>query len=358
MKWIRKDIANLKEYKENNSPYKIKLDANEGENLFFDNLYGLKMDFLNNINRYPDSNAEELREEVGNYIGIDKANIVAGNGSSEMIELVMKTFIDNGDKILSFVPTFSMYNIFSKIYGAEFIGIEGQVPCIKGDKIRDDFSVNIDILIEKAKEINPKLILVCNPNNPTGYLISKDEIKRLLDNTDSLVVVDEAYIEFAEGSMIDEIENYENLIVLKTLSKALGLAGIRLGYMVSNMEIINWVNKVKSPYNLNTLSQAFGLMALKKKNLIPAYVEKIKKEREKLYKQLKEIGLKVYPSSTNFIFFYSSMDDLSGKLQEKGILIRKFSGDLEGYYRVTIGNEYENEEFLKSLKGIVGYEKR
>lgn len=351
MKWIRDDIKTLKEYKENNSPYRIKLDANEGENLFFKDLSDISMEFLNSINRYPDSKAEKLRNKIGEYIRVSADNIIAGNGSSEMIELVMKTFIESGDKILSFVPTFSMYNIFSKIYGAEFIGIEtkGQVPCL----IRENFSLDIDILIEKASEINPKLILVCNPNNPTGYLISKDEILKLLENTNSLVVVDEAYIEFADGSMIDEIENYENLIVLRTLSKALGLAGIRLGYMVSNVEIINWVNKVKSPYNLNALTQAFGIKALKNKNIISDYVKKVKTRRDSLYSELEKLGVKVYPSSTNFILFYSEIDDLVEKLQGKGILIRKFSGDLEGYYRVTVGDENENMEFIKSLKEIL-----
>lgn len=356
MKWIRKDIIDLQEYKENKRPCRIKLDANEGENIFFKDLKGIDMEFLKEINRYPDSDAERFKEEIGEYVGVDVENIITGNGSSEMIELVMKTFIEGGDKILSFVPTFSMYGIFSKIYGAEFIGIDGQSPSKTMDS-QDDFSLDINLLISRAKEINPKLILVCNPNNPTGYLISKDDIKKLLENTNSLVVVDEAYIEFAEGSMEDEIKNYENLIVLRTLSKALGLAGIRLGYMIANKEIINTINRIKSPYNLNSLSQVFGIMALKKKNIISEYVENVKIKRERLYIELQEMGVKVYPSSANFIFFYSEIEDLSGKLGEDGILIRNFSGDLKNYYRVTVGNEYENNEFIKSLKEILKNEK-
>lgn len=355
MNWVRDDIRDLKEYKENNSPYKIKLDANEGENLFFNDVEDIDLDVLKEINRYPDSSAEKLREKIGAYIGVNPDNIVAGNGSSEMIELIMKTFIEEGDKVLSFVPSFAMYGIFSKIYSAEFIGIEGKREDVSTP--RDDFSVDIDILIEKAKEISPKLILVCNPNNPTGDLISKDDIKKLLENTDSLVVVDEAYIEFADESMIDEIGNYENLIVLRTLSKAVGLAGIRLGYMISNTEIINWVNKVKAPYSLNSLTQAFGIMAIDKSDLIEEYIKREKREREKMYRELKELELKVYPSSTNFVLFYSEIDDLNLKTQNDGILIREFGGDLKGYYRVTVGSEDENIEFIKSLKEILKDEK-
>lgn len=353
MDWVRDSIRDLKEYKENNSPYRIKLDANEGANLFFKNAEDIDLEVLKSINRYPDSSAEVLREKISDYIGVDKDNIIAGNGSSEMIELVMKTFIESHDKILSFVPTFSMYNIFSKIYGAEFIGIGGQLPRPN----MEDFSLDIDTLIDKAREIKPKLILVCNPNNPTGYLIPKADIEKLLENTDSLVVVDEAYIEFAEGSMANDIANYKNLIVLRTLSKAIGLAGIRLGYMLADIEIINWVNKVKSPYNLNSLTQAFAIMAINKKDAIGDYIEKVKVQRGNLYSKLEGLGLKVYPSSTNFILFYSDIYDLSQRLEADGILIRKFSGDLEGYYRVTVGDADENQEFIKSLKEILAYEK-
>lgn len=357
MKWVRNNIKNLKEYKVENNFYRIKLDANEGENIFFKDFNSVDMEFLKDINRYPDNNTEILGEEIGKYLGVKADNIIAGNGSSEIIELVMKTFIGNNDKILSFVPTFSMYSIFAKIYGGEFIGVGGQGSCTNAVIPKEDFSLNIDILIEKAKKINPKLILICNPNNPTGYLIPKESIIRLLESVESIVVVDEAYIEFAEGSMVDEIENYENLIILRTFSKALGLAGLRLGYMIANTEITNMVSKVKSPYSLNTLSQAFGIMALKNISLINTYVQNVNLEREKLYKILKEFGFKVYPSSTNFILFYSQIRDLGEKLKNDGVLIRSFSGDLENYYRVSIGSVYENNEFIKSLKEILKNEK-
>ncbi|WP_291583227.1 histidinol-phosphate transaminase [Clostridium sp. UBA6640] len=349
MELVKESIRDLKEYVPNNLKYRIKLDANEGKNILFKDIYkeGIKFEGDFNINFYPDNEAILLREEIGKYININPANIIAGNGSSEMIELIIKTFVDKDEVILSFAPTFSMYSIFSKIYSTKFIGI----------KSNEDFSVDIELLINKAKEVNPKVVILCNPNNPTGYLIDEEHIKRLLEKTDSIVVVDEAYIEFAGDSMVNEIGNYKNLIVLRTLSKALGLASVRLGYMASNEKIINIINKVRSPYNLNALTQYVGVMALKNKDKIMSYVEKVKKEREFLYSKLKEIDIKAFKSYGNFIFFKCEIADLKYKLANHGILIRDFSEDLKGYFRVTVGSKYENREFIKCLKEIKENEK-
>lgn len=338
MKLVKENIENINKYEPNKKPYSIKLDANEGENIFFSDI-GDEL----KLNLYPDGDSSLLRDEIGKYLNVDPNNIVAGNGSSEMIELVMKAFIDKGDIILSFIPTFSMYHIFSQIYSAKFIGINSN----------ENFVQDVDVLIEEAKNIKPKIIFICNPNNPTGYLMNKYEIKKLLNNTDSLVVVDEAYIEFAQGSMVEYISQYENLIVLRTLSKAFGLAAIRVGYMVSNKHIIDIINKVKSPYNLNSISQYVGVKALREKEKMFQYVEEVKKERKYLYNKLKKFPIEVYPSNGNFIFFKSEVSKLDEKLNEKGILIRSFSKDLENHYRVTVGNRWENEEFIKSLKEIL-----
>lgn len=345
MDLIKNNIKSLTEYKPNNSPYRIKLDANEGKNILFGdiNKTGIRFSEEFDINLYPDSEASLLRTEIGKYLNINPDNIIAGNGSSEMIELVMKTFIDKDDIILSFVPTFSMYSIFSKIYSAKFVGVESN----------EDFFTNMDVLISIAKEIKPKVIFLCNPNNPTGYLTDKNEIKKLLDNVDSIVVVDEAYMEFASNSIVEQISQYKNLVVLRTLSKAFGLAAIRLGYMIACEDIISVIKKVKPPYNLSTISQYIGIEALKNKDKILKYVEEVKIERNYLYGELLELPLKVYKSDANFIFFKSNVDGLDKKLEKEGILIRSFSEDLEGFYRVTVGNRWENEEFLKYLKEIL-----
>ncbi|WFD11158.1 histidinol-phosphate transaminase [Tepidibacter hydrothermalis] len=349
MELVKESIKNLKEYKTNKIDFKIKLDANEGKNILLQDIYkeGIKFNEDFNLNFYPDNDAYLLKQEIKKYLNVDTSNIIAGNGSSEMIELVIKTFVDKGEIILSPIPTFSMYSVFSQIYSAQFIGIQSN----------EDFKVDIDKLIEKSNELNPKVIFICNPNNPTGNLINKNDIKKLLENTNGLVVVDEAYMEFAEGSMVDEISNYENLIVLRTLSKALGLAGIRLGYMTANQKIIDVINKVKSPYNLNAISQYIGVKALKNKDKIFEYIEEVKNEREFLYKELNEMKIKAYKSYANFIFFKWDINNLYEKLIDYGILIRKFSDELEGYYRVSVGNKNENERFIKILKEIIENEK-
>lgn len=348
MELVKNSIRDLKGYSTKEIPFKIKMDANEGKNILLQDIYkeGIKFDEDFNMNFYPDNNAAILKKELSKYINIDVSNIAVGNGSSEMIDLIIKTFVDKDEVILSFVPTFGMYSVYGRIYSSKFVGIESN----------NDFSLDIEKLIQKSKELNPKIIMICNPNNPTGYLIKKEEIKRILENTNALVVVDEAYMEFADESMVDEIGNYENLVVLRTLSKAFGLASLRIGYMIANEEVIEVINKVRSPYNLNAISQYIAVKALKNKDKVFDYIDEVKKERELLYKKLNSLGILAYKSYGNFIFFNSKIKNLSEKLIQKGILIRKFSEELKGYYRVSIGYENENKAFIKALKEIISYE--
>ncbi|WP_158217603.1 histidinol-phosphate transaminase [Lottiidibacillus patelloidae] len=340
--FVRETILNLKGYETKNTPYVYKLDANEGKTLFFsDQATSEREDF----NRYPDNEATVLCEVMGKFLGVPTENIVAGNGSSEMIELIMKTFIDTGDGVLSFTPSFSMYEVFTNIYSGRFFSVPS----------RRDFSLDVDALIAKANEIKPKVILLCNPNNPTGAFLTEAEIKKVIEETNAIIVVDEAYIEFSDGSFVNQVNQYENVIVLRTVSKAFGLASIRLGFMVANKEVINIIKKVKPPYNLNSLSQKYGIEALQKTEKMSRYVLEIKQEREKLYQEMKKLNIEVYPSQANFLFFKSTLVDLAERLQEKGILIRQFSGDLAWYYRVTIGEKEENSAFLNGVKEMVSH---
>lgn len=345
MQSVKESIKGLKAYNANQVPFRIKLDANEGKNILFKDITSEGLRFEENfyINFYPDNDAVRLRKELGNYVGVKPESIMVSNGSSELIELVIKTFVDKGEAIMSFVPSFSMYQIFSQIHSARFIGV----------KSNEDFTVDMGLLIKRAREVNPKLILLCNPNNPTGNLIDQKDIKKLLEQTDSIVAVDEAYMEFAEGSMVHEVSRYKNLIVLRTLSKALGLAAIRLGYMIACDDIIKVINCVRAPYNLNAITQYVGVLALKNKDRIHDYVEEVKRERAFLYDELRKLPFTVYKSYGNFILVKSDIEDLGEKLEAQGILIRSFSGDMKQYYRITVGNRNENLELLKSLKEIV-----
>ncbi|MGL6107976.1 histidinol-phosphate transaminase [Romboutsia sp.] len=342
MDFVKDSIKGLKGYIPNNVICSIKLDANEGKCKAY-------KDLCKNINidmsLYPDDEYKDLKDKIKDYVNAKPSNIVVGNGSSELVELIIKTFVDKDEVILSFVPTFSMYEVFATVNSAQFVGVE----------CNEDISVNIDNVIEKAKEVNPKLIFLCNPNNPTGYLMKKEEIIKVIENTDCIVVCDEAYIEFADTneSMIDEILNYDRLIVLRTFSKAFSLAALRVGYMVANENLATIIDTVRPPYNLNVISQYIATKAVEDTKPVLEYVKIVKKERNFLMEVFENLNIKAYESGANFIYFASDIENLSQKLIDEDVLIRSFGS----YYRVTIGDENENLAFAKALKAIVKKEK-
>lgn len=338
----KQSVKELQPYVVNPVVCSVKLDANEGnKDLFKDLIKDIGDDFY--LNLYPDDNYTELKEAIVNYIGCKIENISVGNGSSELLDLCVKTFVDTNELILSLDPTFSMYSIYAKIVNSRYIGAgEG-----------NDFTINVDDVIKSIKENNPKLTIICNPNNPTGTTIKRDDVLRIVKSTDNVVIVDEAYMEFSNESVVDEIENYDNLIVVKTMSKAFSMAGIRTGYLIANEELVKTIEKVRPPYNLNSISALLATKALKEKEKMLSYVENLKVEREKIYEKLIDMGVKAYRSGANFVFFSSKVDNLAEKLIENDVLIRKFGGKLDNYYRVTVGSPKENEAFLNAMKKIV-----
>ena len=181
----------------------------------------------------------------------------------------------------------------------------------------------------------------------------KEDVLRIVKSTDNIVIADEAYMEFSNESVVDEIENYDNLIVVKTMSKAFSMAGIRTGYLIAGEDIIKTIEKVRPPYNLNSISAFLATEALKEKDKMLEYVKTLKVERKKVYNSLLDMGVKAYKSGANFVFFKSDIKGLEEKLIKDDILIRKFGGKLNNYYRVTIGSEKENKVFLESMKKLV-----
>lgn len=338
----KQSVKELQPYVVNPVVCSVKLDANEGnKDLFKDLIKDIGDDFY--LNLYPDDNYTQLKEAIVNYIGCKIENISVGNGSSELLDLCVKTFVDTNELILSLDPTFSMYSIYAKIVNSRYIGAgEG-----------NDFTINVDDVIKSIKENNPKLTIICNPNNPTGTTIKRDDVLRIVKSTDNVVIVDEAYMEFSNESVVDEIENYDNLIVVKTMSKAFSMAGIRTGYLIANEELVKTIEKVRPPYNLNSISALLATKALKQKEKMLSYVENLKVEREKIYEKLIDMGVKAYKSGANFVFFSSKVDNLAEKLIDNDVLIRKFGGKLDNYYRVTVGSPKENEAFLNAMKKIV-----
>lgn len=331
----RDAISKLKSYQVLDEPYQVKLDANESFNYFNEQEY-LN---LRDIELYPDYDSKALRKALSKDLKIDDLYITMGNGSSELLDLIFRAYLSKDDVVLSFDPSFSMYEIYAKIYEANFV----KIPC------NEDFSFDIQRMIDKLN-LNPKIILLCTPNNPTGYQIPKKDILKLLKETDALVIVDEAYMEFSSDNqtMMDDILNYDNLIVLRTFSKAYGLAGARLGYMIASNIQTEIIKKIRSPYHVNALSQKLGIMALEKKEKILEKIQETKKVRSYTKDLLSSYGFKVYPSEGNFLWVKSPIPNLSQRLKEKGVLIRDFSSYKKDYYRITIKS-------LKDMNICLGY---
>jgi len=346
MNFFKENILNIEGYTPSEIPYQIKLDANESsfkkvsENLI------VNEDKLD-VNFYPDSSSQKLREKIGEYVELKEENIIVGNGSSEMIDLIMKSFVDKGDSILTFSPTFSMYKVYANIYSAKLV----EVPC------EENFEIPLDKIVDISEKLGNKVMILCNPNNPTGKDIPREEIIKILNNSNQLLIMDEAYVEFGGESVIDLVDEFENLIVLRTFSKAFGLAGARIGYMAANKNIIKIIDRVRPPYNLNKFSQYAGILALEKTDEVLEEIKQVKNRRKKLYYAMKDFNIEVFESYGNFIFFKDEKEKIFSELVEKGILIRKFGGSLKGYYRVSVGSEDEVEYFIKSIKEIVENEK-
>jgi len=338
---LKESVEKLNAYFVNNIPYRVKLDANEGSNYLLKD--GLKIeDFQPNL--YPDSDSKLLREKMSEYYKCKTENILAGNGSSELINMVINAYCEIGDKVTSFVPSFSMYQTYCDLCGAEYVGI----PC------EDDFSQNIDKLIIKSLEINSKIVILCTPNNPTGYVTSKENIIKLLNSVkNSIIIIDEAYVDFCENSIVDLINKYDNLIVMRTLSKAFGLAGLRVGAMLADKDLINYIWKVKVPYNINILSQYAAVKSLENLKLVNQYRKEVALLRVELSNNLKKLNFTVYDSGSNFIFLKSPVDNLYEKLMDCGVLIRKFNYNNDTYYRITVGTKEENEILLYEIKKII-----
>ncbi len=337
----KKSVQTLKSYRTKAIPWSVKLDANEATVHL---LEGFKKTLPNALNRYPDNHATALRNAASSYYGVPTKNMIAGNGSSEMLELIFKTYLEAGEKVLSFEPSFTMYRVFTEIYNGEYVPLNTKAP----------FDFDVDRIIKEAQKIKPKIIILCSPNNPTGSVFKPAEIKKVIQNTQALIVVDEAYIEFYDPkqSMLKYLDTFDRLIVLRSLSKAFGLAGIRLGFLLANQALISTMKAVKSPYNLNVLTQAVGQYALSQLDIIHEHLIRIKTERDEMITKLQSLNLEVWPSKGNFIFFKSKQKDLYEKLVDRGLLIRKFSAPLQDYYRLSLGDKKDNERCFNTLKEV------
>lgn len=292
------------------------------------------------LNRYPEVSNSDIRKKIAEYIGFEKENVLVGNGSDEIIDTIGKAFISPLDKVLIPSPTFSLYSSIARVYS----GIPIILP------LNNDYALPVEKIISEAK--NAKMAVICSPNNPTGVSYPDEEIKAILD-TEILVILDEAYSEFSGHSGLGLLNEYDNLIVMKTFSKAFGLAGFRTGYCAGSEILIESMSKVILPYNLNLISMKVVEMAIQHEDFMKDAVKKIKENRKYLYGAMQEIkGINPVQSSANFILFEAENPKLIyEELLKKGILIRYFEG--KNYLRVSVGTYEECVKFISSLREIL-----
>ena len=297
---------------------------------------------------YPDPNHTLLREKLSQYTGQPAERIICSSGSGELIDLIMRVLLQPGDTIVDCPPTFGMYGFDAGIHGAKVI----EVP-------RDDnFAIDIEGVAEAVERYGAKMIFVTLPNNPTGNIMAHIEIERLLE-LPLLVIVDEAYVEFAGVSVVDMIGRYPNLAVLRTFSKWAGLAGLRIGYGLFHEELIEHLWKIKQPYNINVAAQAAALGSLEDVDYLMDKVQIIVAERERIYDRLQSLAsLHVYPSKANFLLCRVLVGDakaIKDELMRRGILVRYFNKPgLNDCIRFSIGTPGQNDVLLAALEEIVG----
>ena len=328
----------MRAYRAAEIPCRIKLDANESP-LGFET--ALKAVSSLKTNRYPDPEAKALKRLLARDFRVAPENILQGNGSDELIYYLIATF---GGPVLYPVPTFSMYGIIAQAFGEEKV----EVP------LDEAYDLDAEAMLTAVRRKKPKIIFLSSPNNPTGNCFSSERILPLLEASKGIVVVDEAYQPFAsERGFLPLLKDYKNLVILRTLSK-IGLAGLRLGFMIASPEIVEEVNKVRLPFNVNALSQAVALAALQEKKKLKASIRQIVTERGRLLSAMETIpGITPFPSEANFILFrVSGPERVYEELLKQGILVRNLQDAVEGSLRVTVGTPKENKAFLRALAKI------
>lgn len=341
--YFRSDLSDFKAYEASKTDYKVRLDANE----CFSNLpqeIRTKISWAiedSIFNRYPDAGASMVCDLYAQYANVKSINVMAGNGSDECIQIIANTFINTGDNVAVQSPDFSMYGLYTKVAG----GIPIEFP------LDEDLKLDIDGFISMVNGENVKIVFLSNPNNPTGGIIKRTDIIKIIEGCSCIVVIDEAYFEFYGETMVDKIQDFENLIVLRTCSK-IGLAAIRLGFLITSSILMGELKKVKPPYNVNAISQCIATVVLKDSQVIHNNVEGILKERVYLWEKLKNInGIKLYNAQANFILIeVKNAQIMKQRLLDSGINVRSFTSyALQNCLRITIGSREENEYLLNNI---------
>jgi len=328
---IRDEVKRLKPYDPGEIEAPVKLNKNESP---FPLPEGLKKEILSDLaklsfNRYPEATGASLREKLADFHGLEQENVIVGSGSDQLISYSVQLF--SGEQVITTPPTFSMYRFYSEVNGLKI----NPVP------LGSDFGLRPEEIKDNMEDT--AAVFLCSPNNPTGNLIDRAEIVEIL-NTGVALVLDEAYGEFAGESNMDLIQEYDNLLVLRTFSKAFGLAGTRVGYALGQKSLIDYMLRVKPPYNLNSISLRMAEIILENYETVRERVEFIVDERERIYRNFEEI---CYPSRANFLLLDIAAGDF---FRERGVAVRTFTGRLADKIRITVGTREENNRVIELLE--------
>ena len=339
---IRENIKSLQPYSSARDEYK---DATSTEMVFLD---ANENPFQNGVNRYPDPQQNSVKDLLSEIKSVSTKNILLGNGSDEVLDLIFRAFCEpNQDNIITLPPTYGMYSVLTNINAIENRKVI----------LTEDFQPQVNQILEAADN-NSKILFLCSPNNPSGNSFSVGKVEELLTKFNGLVVIDEAYIDFSEQkSWLEKLNDYPNLIITQTLSKAYGLAGIRLGVCYASQEIISVLNNIKSPYNVNELTQQRAIERLSKMGEVQSEIAEIITQRQLLIENLKSVSFiqNIYPTDCNFVLV--KVDDATKRykqLIEKGIVIRNRTTQplCENCLRFTVGSQIENTKLLNALKEL------
>lgn len=351
-KLIKPAILQAKAYHVPDSNDLIKLDAMENPYVWSEEMKQAWSDYMQQaeLNRYPDASASELRENLSSILNLpDDTAMMFGNGSDELIQIIMMALNKSSSVVMAPEPGFVMYKLLSSLLELDYIGVP----------LNDDFSLNLPAMLKSIEENQPAVIFIAWPNNPTGNLFDQNDIETIIKATSGLVVIDEAYHVFAQKSMMSCLSKYPNVLLMRTLSK-LGLAGLRLGILFGAPEWIAEFEKLRLPYNIGTLNQLSANFIIDNISLLEQQAGQIRNDRSVVFNVLSNIkGVEAWPSEANFILFRvaeKGAEVVHAELLKHKILIKKLHGAhplLDNCLRVTIGTKKENEAFLASLESIL-----
>jgi histidinol-phosphate aminotransferase len=349
MEYVKPEIKEISAYTLSQYEHEIKINQNENP---YDVPAELKKEILDfaekrSWSRYPPFVPEDMQNALAEFTGWTADGILVGNGSNELVQALMTVFINRDDKLVIPAPTFTLYRLIGGILGADVV----EVP------LKPDYTYDCDKMEQEFLD-GGAMLIICSPNNPTGAVYPVDRLEKLLKQTDKPVIVDEAYCEFSGETVADLLEDHDNLIVLRTFSKAFSLAGLRIGYAQMDPELAVEVSKVKLPYNINFITLAAAEKLLKNKELLIKVIEELIAARDEMIIEMNTIdGVTAYPSKANFILFETSFTpkDVFMKFLDDGLLVRDVSSYpmLEKALRVSVSTPEDNAKFIGTLKKIM-----